>query len=513
MKNLKSYNQFIRLNESSKSLYNLIKEADSRYEKYLVLLKNVFSKYFDIDSVVPKSDYYVNGNENTKWKDYLWFNFRHTFNLMTNQDIKYVYPFAKILYQDLEFDITDNFQQERTIVKQIINLCKQQPELFTKHIQGKDLNYEQLYKIFKPFLDETKNSENEIINNTKYTQNANYDVIEVKSFEQANKIGKYSGCNGGTLCYTDTKNTWDGYTKKGLKKVYCCLTKKWKTVKPEKTEGYPKDEYGLSMIFVFITPEGDISNSNVRWNHGDGSFNNVDNMFTKKELSEIIGVNFNQVFKPFTEEELIPKGFITIKLAQKLLDSGKKPKEVFNYVGDFTNGLAMVKLNNQYNFINTDGKIISDKMFDETYPFSDGLAAVELGGKYGYIDKQGSEVIPIKYDCVYDFSDGLARVDLGGKWGCIDKQGNEVIPIKYDGVYNFSDGLAVVKLGVKWGCIDKQGSEVIPIKYDYVYNFSDGLAVVKLGGKYGYVDKKGNWYDEKPKLNEHKSILNNFGKK
>ena len=46
-----------------------------------------------------------------------------------------------------------------------------------------------------------KNSEENIINNTEYKQNTNYEIIEVKSFNLANEIGKYSGVeNGGELC-------------------------------------------------------------------------------------------------------------------------------------------------------------------------------------------------------------------------------------------------------------------------------------------------------------------------
>ena len=118
--------------------------------------------------------------------------------------------------------------------------------------------------------------------------------------------------------------------KNGLNKVYCCLSNNWKNIKPEKNEGYPKDEYGLSMIFVFVSPEGELVNSNVRWNHGDGSFGNVDNMFTKSELSELVGVNFNQVFKPLTREELHSMGIIMFDEVQGLLDSGKNQKKYLN---------------------------------------------------------------------------------------------------------------------------------------------------------------------------------------
>ena len=65
--------------------------------------------------------------------------------------------------------------------------------------------------------------------------------------------------------------------------------------------------------------------------------------------------------------------------------------------------------------------------YDDANNFSEGLARVKLNGKYGYIDKQGTEVIPLKYDYANNFSEGLALVGLADKYGFIDKQGTEVV--------------------------------------------------------------------------------------
>ena len=407
------------------SLNQILIESDSRYDKFIKLITDFFDKTLDVNGKVTNPEYYVGGDENTTWLKYLTYNFRHTFNLMQNSDMKYLYPFAKIAYYDLKFDLTDDFQAERTELKQIINLCKKQTGLFEKYIQGKDLNFKQLHDIFKPILDEIKNSEENIINNTEYKQNTNYEIIEVKSFKLANEIGKHSGVeNGGKLCYTETKRTWDSYTKNGLNKVYCCLSNNWKNIKREKSEDYPKDEYGLSMIFVFVSPEGELVNSNVRWNHGDGSFGNVDNMFTKSELSELIGENFNQVFKPFSREELHSMGKIMFDEVQDLLDSGKKPEEIFKYVGDFSDGFAIVELNNKYNFINTNGQLVSNQWFDNAYGFYNGFSIVRLNDKYNLIGKNGQLLSNQWFDDIYSFSNGFAEVKLNGKWNFIDSKGN-----------------------------------------------------------------------------------------
>ena len=407
------------------SLNQILIESDSRYDKFIKLITDFFDKTLDVNGKVKNPEYYVGGDENTTWLKYLTYNFRHTFNLMQNSDMKYLYPFAKIAYYDLKFDLTDDFQSERTELKQIINLCKNNTGLFEKYIQGKDLNFKQLHDIFKPILDEIKNSEENIINNTEYKQNTNYEIIEVKSFKLANEIGNYSGTeDSGELCYTTDEQTWDDYTKNGLNKVYCCLSNNWKNIKPEKSENYPKDEYGLSMVFVFVSPEGELVNSNVRWNHGDGSFRNVDNMFTKSELSELIGVNFNQVFKPISREELHSMGKIMFDEVQDLLDSGKKPEEIFKFVGSFDDGVAIVRLNDKYNYINTNRQLLSNQWFDDAYGFDNGFAMVGLNNKYNFINTNGQLLSNQWFDDVYSFSNGLAEVKLNGKWNFIDTKGN-----------------------------------------------------------------------------------------
>ena len=93
--------------------------------------------------------------------------------------------------------------------------------------------------------------------------------------------------------------------------------------------------------------------------------------------------------------------------------------------------------------------------YDEAYSFRDGLAPVKLNGKYGFIDKTGSEVIPLIYEGASTFSEGLAVVKTNGKYGFIDKKGKLVIPAKFEDAGRFFEGLALIGLNGKYGYIDK----------------------------------------------------------
>lgn len=51
--------------------------------------------------------------------------------------------------------------------------------------------------------------------------------------------------------------------------------------------------------------------------------------------------------------------------------------------------------------------------YEDASPFSEGLAAVRENGKWGYIDETGSLVISCQYDLAYPFREGLAIVAVG----------------------------------------------------------------------------------------------------
>ena len=84
-------------------------------------------------------------------------------------------------------------------------------------------------------------------------------------------------------------------------------------------------------------------------------------------------------------------------------------------------------------------------MYDDVdYVFGAGLAGVKLNDKWGFIDKTGKVRIPIKYESKNCFDEGLASVAINGKWGFIDVKHNLVIAPEFDEVEDFNLSLAVV---------------------------------------------------------------------
>ncbi len=165
----------------------------------------------------------------------------------------------------------------------------------------------------------------------------------------------------------------------------------------------------------------------------------------------------------------------------------------YNGASNFREDLALVGKNGKWGYIDKTGKVAIPFIYDDAGFFSKGMATVCKNKKWGYIDKTGKVAIPFIYDFAADFSEGLARVKKDGKWGYIDKTGKVAIPSIYDFAADFSESLAPVKKNGKWGYIDKTGKTVISTIYDSAWPFSKGLAPVKKNGKWGYIDKTGRW--------------------
>lgn len=166
-----------------------------------------------------------------------------------------------------------------------------------------------------------------------------------------------------------------------------------------------------------------------------------------------------------------------------------------DYERDFTEGLACVKLNDKYGYIDKLGNVVIPFIYDYGYTFSEGLACVGIDEKYGYIDKGGNLIIPFIYEAwsFGYFREGLSPVKLNGKCGYIDTLGNQVIPIEYEDAFTFNEGLACIKeFGTGFQFINHKGEVAFPNYYSQMGNFSEGLAAVGLLKEWLYINKKGD---------------------
>ena len=292
----------------------------------------------------------------------------------------------------------------------------------------------------------------ELMGGKQYRKNNNYTIVPINSFDEATKYAKYN-----EWCVTYSEEMFDEYTCNGAGRFYFCLLNGFENVPEKVGANAPLDAYGLSMIAVSITMEGEPNSITCRWNHDNGG---SDSVMDDEQLSDLLGVNFYNVFKPYTREELHAKGVILFDEVQPMLDNGVSPTDIFKEIGDFNDGYAKVYLNGKWNFINRNNKLLSDTWFDWVANFHNGYARVRLNNKWNLVDKNGKCISDTWYDDVYNFYDGYANVKLDGKWNFINRNNKLLSDTWYDWADDFYNGYVYVKLNGKLFKIDKNGQRV-----------------------------------------------------
>ena len=345
--------------------------------------------------------------------------------------------------------------------------------------------------VAKDDLEQSRNASNA----RQLTANDNYTIVPINDFEQSSEYGEYT-----SWCVTHYENMYNSYTNNGSGRFYFCLHKGFENEPMVKGEGCPLDNYGLSMIAVSVTMEGEVNTITCRWNHdNDGN----DSIMSIEQLEDVIGRNFYQTFKPYTREELHAKGFILFDEVQELLDNGEKPEEIFNYCGDFCEGFAVVQLNGKYNYINANNQLISDTWFDYCGYFRKGFACVELYGKYNLINTNGQLLSDTWFDGCNNFNNGFAIIVLNNKCNFINTNGQLLSKTWFDYCVNFFNGFARVRLNNKYNYINTNGQLISDTWFDDCYNFENGVAIVYLNGQEHYINTNGQIVESKGRKNKH----------
>lgn len=100
------------------------------------------------------------------------------------------------------------------------------------------------------------------------------------------------------------------------------------------------------------------------------------------------------------------------------------------------------------------------KGFDGVDCLYEGYARIMEKGKWNYIDKNGRKLSDINFDYAWEFHEGMAAVEVKNKWGFIDSSGDLIIPLQYDYVWDFRDGKALVQSNSHLFYIDRWGKLV-----------------------------------------------------
>ena len=179
----------------------------------------------------------------------------------------------------------------------------------------------------------------------------------------------------------------------------------------------------------------------------------------------------------------------------------KKGLEVFNTKAKegskcFKGFIIIKDNNNRCYYVNKKGIAISTKTWDDAGEFMEGLASVKENGKWGFIDTLGKKVIDTKYDIVSNFSKGAAMVKLNDGFFIINKKGEAIGNAKYEAGGNPANGTFPVQKDKLAGLIDSKGNTIIDLKYNSIMYMTEDRVWASKDGKWGLLDNKGKALSE-----------------
>lgn len=214
--------------------------------------------------------------------------------------------------------------------------------------------------------------------------------------------------------------------------------------------------------------------------------------------------------------------------------------------------LPFIDADGKYGYMDNQGVIKIDPIFDAANRFSEGFAVVakvgKEGYKAGYIDGTGEIVIPLEYDYAFPVSDGIATVVIDKPEGdttvYLDTDGKELLRVDYNTADPFREGLAAIKETATspWRYMDVAGNFVIDTPFAdvgdfhegkarfstadvngmgfinqignvvlddfyYVSDFSEGLAAVRKDGIWGYINENGEFVLSFETLKEYDQLF------
>jgi hypothetical protein len=140
--------------------------------------------------------------------------------------------------------------------------------------------------------------------------------------------------------------------------------------------------------------------------------------------------------------------------------------------------------------VNRDGSIAVAPRFDFVDEFHEDRAVVRLSGLYGYVDTQGRLIREPQYAIAGRYRLGYAEVDIGGKSSLIDREGRQVLEPRFASAFPFNKNSFWVNEGVREYDGPPGGEEFLDLDSRYRGH------QIRVKGKWGLVDANGAWIRE-----------------
>lgn len=291
-------------------------------------------------------------------------------------------------------------------------------------------------------------------------------------------------------------------------------------------------------VKISYPPGGGISVSSVSFEGAEGSTSGI--IDASGNWVEPLGVKPRQ----FDKDDPSIRRSKRDKLWGLARDDGSwlvEPK--FEELDALSDGLARVKIDGKFGFIDKSGRFAIEPVFDKAWWFipAFGHTSASRDGAFGVIDKSGAWVFRRDYQQVHfaikrgkDNSETVFgwHFKKADKWGFLDLDGHVVLDAAFDETISDYDGRLAgyknkvlfyyrkdgsplqppngqlidaamggvppftLKIGDKFGFVDSDGRALTPVHFDATAWVAAGIKNVKLDGKWGRIGRDGAWLIE-----------------
>ncbi len=169
-----------------------------------------------------------------------------------------------------------------------------------------------------------------------------------------------------------------------------------------------------------------------------------------------------------------------------------KPKDMVQDVAGFSEGYFLIRKNNQYGFVDTDGKLRIANRYDSAQVFSEGLAPIQLRGKWGFIDANEKLVIQPHYQEVSAFQNGIATYRLNNLYGFLSAEGREISKAVYPEIQRTAFGNYILTDEMeRIGFANQKGILSLSPSFEAIVDLGDNRIKTTRNGKAGLLNYSG----------------------
>lgn len=160
-----------------------------------------------------------------------------------------------------------------------------------------------------------------------------------------------------------------------------------------------------------------------------------------------------------------------------------------------------------YALLNASGQELTPFIYESIKGFSEGLAPVKHNGKWGFVNNEGKEIIPCNYGITYDpefrrstFKQHAILTDQNGNYGMINSKNETIIPFifrdlqwHYDQHGQSTSFVGGVQQNRKFVVMDLSGTEIISGDFGKI-------CIYRINNSFVFgVGSGGKWVDTKRK--------------